>query len=163
MRSESDFAQELVFCLETSKLPFSSLHLIEIMIFGLTINVLLANQLVFLSRKRNEPLLLFLLRFDLVMDEDGADSSDQINQFIRLEKWLRSRMGPEIPITLVRCRRTQRPFLDVAAAPKEMTFLATFHLIFTLATDSTVQMHLVAFNGKIVDSSTFELVSKAAC
>ena len=97
------------------------------------------------------------------MDEDGADSSDQINQFIRLEKWLRTRMGPDIPITLVRCRRTQRPFLDVAAAPKEMTFLATFHLIFTLATDSTVQMHLVAFNGKIVDSSTFELVSNADC
>ncbi len=41
-----------------------------------------------------------------------------------------------------------------------MTFLATFHLIFSVTSESLLQLHLVAFNGKIIDACPFELVIK---
>ena len=73
--------------------------------------------------------------FSVVMDEDGANSSDQISKLIRLERWLRAEVGSDVKIAVGRCRRTNRSFLDVAARPKEMTFLSSFHLVFAATND----------------------------
>jgi len=90
----------------------------------------------------------------------SEESSDQINPLIRLENWLKSEIGPNVLISRGHCRRSNRTFLDVTNRPKEMTFLATFHLIFSVTSESLLQLHLVAFNGKIIDACPFELVIK---
>ena len=85
---------------------------------------------------------------------------DPLNPLIQLESWLKSELGSSVQIFRGRCRQSDRTFIDVTNHPKEMTFLPTLHLIFSLTSESTptLQLHLLSFNGKIIDACTFDMV-----
>jgi hypothetical protein len=95
-----------------------------------------------------------LFRFN--MDEDRQSKNDPLDQLIN---WLRSECGSSVHI-FRGTSSTDLPYVHVWSSkpPKDLTFLPSFHLIFTLKSGSTFDLHLLAFNGKIIDTCQFDLV-----
>ena len=89
------------------------------------------------------------------MDEDPLTN---------LEDWLRSEIGVGSSVNIFRgFSRQNVAYIRVASRPRDLTFLPSFHLIFTPKEEdkeSVFNLNLVTFNGKVIDTCQVDLVRK---
>ena len=94
--------------------------------------------------------------------EEIPQTKEEANPLDNLENWLRSECGLSVHIFRGICQPTDLPYLHVwnTRPPKDLTYLPSFHLIFTLKAESVFDLNLVTFNGKVIDTCEVDLVKK---